>query len=82
MSVILREACPERARKIPKRSLPIWITRLAAFVDPNIRAVRPDLGVHPHAQCAYVTDLTGVSFRPVKESVSDAGRSLIALGAA
>ena len=82
MSMILREACPKRARKIPKRSLPIWITRLAAFVDPNIRAVRPDLGVHPHAQCAYVTDLTGVSFRPAKESVADAGRSLIALGAA
>ena len=82
MGAILREACPERARKIPKRSLPIWVTRLAAMADPNIRAVLPDLGVQPHAQSVYVTDLTGVSFRPAKESVADAGRSLIALGAA
>jgi len=82
MGAILREACPERARKIPKRSLPIWVTRLTAMADPNIRAVLPDLGVQPHAQSVYVTDLTGVSFRPAKESVADAGRSLIALGAA
>jgi nucleoside-diphosphate-sugar epimerase len=82
MSVVLRTACPERARKIPKWTLPIAITRLAAMVDPNIRAVVPDLGVRPLPQGEYVTAMTGVSFRPAADSVGDSGRSLISLGAA
>lgn len=82
MSAILRIACPERARKIPKWSLPIAITRLAAMFDPNIRTVIPDLGVRPLPQSDYVTAMTGVSFRSAADCVGDAGRSLIALGAA
>jgi len=82
MSAVLRTACPERARKIPKWTLPTIVTRLAAMFDPNIRAAIPDLGVRPLPQSTYVTELTGVAFRPAAESVADAGRSLISLGAA
>jgi nucleoside-diphosphate-sugar epimerase len=82
MSAALRTACPERARKIPKWTLPTIVTRLAAMFDPNIRAAIPDLGVRPLPQSTYVTELTGVAFRPAAESVADAGRSLISPGAA
>jgi hypothetical protein len=82
MSAILRTACPERARKIPKWTLPTSVTRLAATFDPSIRAVIPDLDVRPLPQSYNVTAMTGITFRPAAESVGDAGRSLIALGVA
>jgi len=79
MAAVLREAFPER-RKIPKWELPAFLARLMAVFDANVRSVVGDLGARPQADSAYVTDLTGVTFRPASEAVRDSGKSLVELG--
>lgn len=73
---ILREAFPDRAKKIPARILPAWLVRMLAIVDRNLASVTPDLGAVPKAESRYVTEMTGVKFRPAREAVIDAARAL------
>ncbi|WDI31019.1 NAD-dependent epimerase/dehydratase family protein [Hyphococcus flavus] len=73
---ILRQAFPDRAGKIPSRVLPAWLVRLLAVVDRNIATVLADLGSVPQADSDYVRALTGVNFRPARDAVIDAARSL------
>lgn len=77
MAAILRRAHPERAKKIPTRELPAWLVRVLAAFDRTLRAVVPDLGVTPVGAAGYVTDLTGVTFRPADQSVRAAGQTLL-----
>ncbi len=76
VAAILREAFPDRAKKIPSAALPDGLVRLMALFDRSIASVLPDLGAAPHAQTAYVTDLTDVAFRPGRDAVIDAARAL------
>ncbi len=73
---ILREAFPDRAKKIPSAVLPAWLVRTAALFDRNLASVVPDLGVAPRAQTDYVTGLTEIRFRPAKEAVIEAATAL------
>lgn len=73
---ILREAFPDRARKIPTRVLPAWLVRVAAMFDRNLASVTPDLDAVPQAESGYVTEMTGVSFRPAHDAVIDTARAL------
>ncbi|WP_428409427.1 NAD-dependent epimerase/dehydratase family protein [Hyphococcus sp.] len=81
IAVILREAFPDHAKKIPTASLPDALVHFMAIFDRSIASVLPDLGVKPMAETAYVTDLAGVSFRPAREAVIDAGAALVRLKA-
>ncbi|WP_375205816.1 NAD-dependent epimerase/dehydratase family protein [Hyphococcus sp.] len=81
IAAILRDKFPDYAKKIPSASLPDWLLRVMANVDRNIASVLPDLGVEPKAQTDYVTDLTGVTFRPARDAVIDAGGTLARLKA-
>jgi dihydroflavonol-4-reductase len=80
MGEILREAFPEFSRKIPKRVLPDLIVRALALFDRSLRSVTPNLGHVVRSDSGYVTDLTGVSFRPSAEAVREAARSMIEHG--
>ncbi len=77
IAAILREALPDRAKKIPTRELPAFVVRLMALFDRNIASVIPDLGCLPQADTAYVKALTGMEFRTAREAVVAAARSLI-----
>jgi dihydroflavonol-4-reductase len=77
---ILREAFPAFANEIPKRTLPDLLVRLLALFDRSLRSLTPNLGHVVRAESAYVTELTGVSFRPAAEAVRDAARSMIEHG--
>jgi hypothetical protein len=50
---------------------------ILAIFDRTLKPVVPDIGVRPVADNAYVTELTGITFRPAKEAVQAAGQSLI-----
>lgn len=41
----LREACPQHARKLPRRVMPNWAARLAAVFMSDLRSVLPELGI-------------------------------------
>ena len=80
MAMMLRDAFPAHARRIPTRVLPPWLVRLLGRFDRQLRTLRSDLGVIPHADSAYVTNLTDVRFRPAREAVVAAGQSLLDYG--
>ena len=74
---ILRAAFPDRASNIPTRTLPAFVVRLLANFNTSLKTLRADLGVVPIADNGYVTELTGVEFRPAADAVRAAGQSLI-----
>lgn len=78
---ILREAFPDRAKKIPTATLPAFMVRALAIFDRNLASVVPDLGVEPHTDTGYVTDLTGLTFRSARDAVIDAAAALERLNA-
>jgi dihydroflavonol-4-reductase len=80
MARILCDAFPDRAGKIPTRTLPGVLVRVMALFDRSVRALIPDLGIVPTADSGYVTSLTGVRFRPAREAVRAAGQSLLERG--
>jgi dihydroflavonol-4-reductase len=78
MALVLREAHPDRARKIPTRELPGLVVKGMSLFDRSLKSVVPDIGTRPVADAAYVTELTGVGFRPADDAVRAAAQSLIA----
>jgi dihydroflavonol-4-reductase len=81
MARILKEEFPDHAKKAPTATLPAPVVRLLALFDRSLRTVLPDLNVIPQPENAYVTELTGVAFRPSREAVIATARSLIDRGA-
>ena len=76
---VLREAYPDRARKIPGKVLPAWLVRTLAVFDRQLATVTPDLNIEPQADTAYVTALTGIRCRPAREAVLDAAGAMVRL---
>ena len=77
MARILRSTFPDYAKKIPTRTLPGFLVKFMAIFDRSLKSVIPDIGVVPAAENAYVSELTGVNFKPPEEAVRSAGESLI-----
>jgi len=77
MGRVLCGAFPAYCDKIPTRALPGFVVRLMANFNPTMKTVVPDIGLVALADTAYVTEMTGVSFRPAEEAVIAAGQSLI-----
>ncbi len=77
---VLRDGLGSQARKAPRFALPDPVVRFLGLFDKSIASIAPDLGIRPVAESGYVTALTGVQFRPAKEAVLDAARSLVKLG--
>lgn len=67
-------------RKVPTAKLPAWAARAGAMFDRNLALIKPDIGLRPRADADYVTDLTGVTFRPALEAALASARSLIERG--
>jgi nucleoside-diphosphate-sugar epimerase len=77
---VLRAELGRHGRRIPHLNLPSCVVKIMARFDPTIRTLLADLDLHPIADSAYVTALTGVAFRPGREAVVAAGKSLIEQG--
>ena len=76
----LREALPERAKKIPKRELPNALVRLASRFDGSLRQLTPELGVRKRATNEKAKGVVGWSPRTDREAVVETAQSLLALG--
>src|SRR3954466_15802175 len=76
----LREALPERAKKIPKRELPNPLVRLAALFDGSLRQLTPELGVRKRATNEKARRVLGWSPRSDREAAVATAESLLALG--
>ncbi len=77
---LLRQAFPERARRIPRRELPDLIVRVVALFDPSLRAVLPDLGRLFRVSTDKARRELGLSWRDLGDTVRDTAQSLIDRG--
>ena len=78
VAAILRDGLGEAAAKVPKRSLPDWLVRLAARFDPGIRSITGQLGVRLEYSSEKSEARLGWRPRPAEEMILDTGRSLAA----
>jgi nucleoside-diphosphate-sugar epimerase len=80
MAEWLREALPDRAKKIPKRELPNLLVRLAARFDGSLRQLTPELGIRKRATNEKARRLLGWAPRGDREAVVATAESLLTLG--
>src|SRR4051794_3769337 len=76
----LREALPDRAKKIPKRELPNLLVRIGARFDGSLRQLTPELGFRRRATNEKARRLLGWSPRSDREAVVATAESLLSLG--
>jgi nucleoside-diphosphate-sugar epimerase len=76
----LREAFPERAKKIPKRELPNLLVRAGSLVDGSLKQLTPELGVLKRGTNEKSRRLLGWEPRGDRETTVATAESLLALG--
>ncbi len=79
---ILREQLGERAAKVPRRELPLFLARAMGAFNPALRSLRPQLGRNFPATSAKAERLLGWQPRPIEETLVDTAESLLAHDAA
>lgn len=75
---VLRDRLGEAAAKVPKRSLPDLLVRVAGIFDPGIRSITGQLGTRLTYSNEKSETRLGWSPRPTEEMIVDTGRSLAA----
>ena len=74
---ILKRSFPSYSRSIPTTELPGMMIRMAALVDPALKAVVPDIGCKLYAEREYVEKMLKQTFRSPEEAVVAAAQSLV-----
>lgn len=82
MASVLREACPERAARIPKGKIPDLVLRAIGLFDPAVRSLLPDLGRQLEISHDKAVRELGWTPRSAADAIRATGRSLIELGLA
>jgi len=78
VAAILRAELGADARKVPKRRIPDLVVKAMALLDPSVRSVAGDLGRRTSFSIENARSRVGWAPRPVRESVVDCARSLLA----
>jgi nucleoside-diphosphate-sugar epimerase len=80
MAAILRTALPDRARKIPRFTMPDWAVRLYANFDADVRDNLSELGTFKRLDASAVTGLLGHALIPAEQAIIATAESLVAHG--
>jgi len=80
IALILREAFPEKAARIPKKETPNWLVRGLALFNPTVKHILPFLGMVKEVSHEKATRRLGWQPRSNKEAVIATAESLIRLG--
>lgn len=75
---ILHARLGDRAKKVPTREIPLALARVLSVVNPQLRALRPQLGRDFDATSAKAERLLGWRARPIEDTVADTAESLLA----
>lgn len=82
VAALLREELGEPASKAPTRTMPDWLVRLLAIVNPPMRPLLPDLGKRRAVSSAKAERLLGWHPRSAREAVLATAESVIENAAA
>ncbi|GLY04430.1 MULTISPECIES: aldehyde reductase [Actinoplanes] len=77
---ILRARLGTAAHRVPVRTLPDWVVRLAGRFDDRLAQITPDLGIIRTGSGDKARSLLGWSPRPVADTFTDTAVSLSAVG--
>ncbi|MFE6410935.1 SDR family oxidoreductase [Streptomyces sp. NPDC057837] len=81
MARTLRDGLGDAARKVPTRTIPDWIVRIAATFDDNVRLSLSMLGTPRDATSAKAQRMLGWAPRPPQQAVLATAQSILALQA-
>jgi len=76
----MQEEFPQYAKKLPKKEMPNFMLKLISYLDSSAKLMVPELGILMQTDTSYVEDLLGIKFKPARDSIKDAGNSVIRLG--
>jgi nucleoside-diphosphate-sugar epimerase len=77
---VLKNRLGQPAKRVPIGELPNWLVRIAAFRDPTIRLILPELGKFKNATNEKAKRVLGWTPRSNEEAVIATAESLIRLG--
>jgi len=77
---ILKNRLGEPGKRVPTGELPDWLVRIAAFRDPAIRLILPELGKFKNATNEKAKRMLGWAPRSNEEAVIATAESLMRLG--
>ncbi len=77
---ILRRLLGERAARVPTREIPLPLARILALFNPQLRALRTQLGQNFDATSAKAQKLLGWAPRLLEDTIADTAESLLANG--
>ncbi len=80
LAALLRAELGEAARRVPKRTVPDWVVRVAAPFSADLRYLAFELGTRRNASHEKATRVLGWTPRSREEAVLASARSLIELG--
>lgn len=78
---VLKEKMPEKSQKVPTRNLPIWLMRILANFDKEVKSVAFELGRYRDTPSDKARKLLGWKPRSNEEAIISCAESLIAHGA-
>lgn len=80
MGQAVASALPDVAKRVPRFTAPDFLVRAMSFVDRDVTAVLPDLGIRRTCANAKARQVLGIQFRSSTEAVRAAATSLRSLG--
>ncbi|MDQ0893582.1 SDR family oxidoreductase [Agromyces ramosus] len=80
LAILLREQLGRDAKHVPTRVLPRWLVRVGALVNPELRAVLPQLRRSQGASHEKATRVLGWQPRSTDDAIVASAESLVRLG--
>jgi nucleoside-diphosphate-sugar epimerase len=77
---VLKRRMGDRAKRVPTRQLPDWLVRLAAFRDPAVKLILPELGKVKNATNRKAKQVLGWEPRSNEDAIVATAESMLQLG--
>jgi dihydroflavonol-4-reductase len=75
---ILKIRLGAEAKKVPTRTLPDFLIKLSALMDPTVKMIIPELGKQRICDASHARSVLGWQPRPVEETIVECAQSLLA----
>jgi nucleoside-diphosphate-sugar epimerase len=73
---VLRDGLGDAGSKVPTRTIPNFVVRAMAMIDPSLRSIVGDLGKRVDYSNKKAVTRLGWEPRPIEETILDTARSV------